>query len=53
MEESGTESDLNYVDLLAQEVSLEKNGSMWPTDVFCNILVKILAAFLSLSKEFA
>jgi hypothetical protein len=39
MEDFVAESDLNCSDL-AQEVSLEKNFSMWPRDYFCDILVK-------------
>jgi hypothetical protein len=36
--------------VLAQEVSVEKNFSMWPRDCFCSILVKNVSAFLSLSE---
>jgi hypothetical protein len=43
MEDFVTESDLNCEDL-AQEISMEKNVSMWPKDRFCDILVKNVAA---------
>ena len=36
------ESDLHSADP-AQEVSVEKNFSMWPRDCFCGILVKNVA----------
>jgi len=49
MEDYAAESDLNCADL-AQEVSLEKNFSMWPRDCFCCILVKNVATS-SLSEE--
>jgi hypothetical protein len=52
MEDLVAESDLNYADL-AQEVSVEKNFSMWPRDCFCGTLVKNEAAFLPLSEESA
>ena len=45
MEDGSAEGDLNCVDLLAQEVSTEKNVSMWPRDCFCDILVKSMAGF--------
>ena len=38
MEDFVTESDLNCVDL-AQEVSEEKNFSVWLRDCFCRILL--------------
>jgi hypothetical protein len=38
MEDFVAEYDLNCVDL-AQEVSVEKNFSMWPRDCLCGILV--------------
>jgi hypothetical protein len=34
MEDGGAEGDLNYVGLLAQEVSIGKNVSMWPRHFF-------------------
>jgi hypothetical protein len=37
-------SDLDCADL-AQEVSIEKNFSMWPGDCFCGILVKMWLLF--------
>ena len=37
-------SNLNCVDL-AQEISKEKNFSMWHKDCFCGILVKNVATF--------
>ena len=44
LKNSGAECDLNYRDL-AQEVSEEKNFSMWPRDCSCDNLVKNIAAF--------
>ena len=44
MEDFVAVSDLNCADL-AQEVSVEKNFSMWPRDSFCGILKKIVATF--------
>ena len=44
MKDLVAKSDLNCTDL-AQEVSVEKNFSMWPRDCFCSILVKNMAAF--------
>ena len=43
-------SDLNCV-YLAQEVSVEKNFSMWPRECFCGILVKNIAAFCPCLKS--
>ena len=43
MKDLVAKSDLNCTDL-AQEVSVEKNFSMWPRDC-CGILVKNVAAF--------
>ena len=43
MEDFVTQSDLNCGDL-AQQVSVE-NFNMWPSDCFCGILVKNVAAF--------
>ena len=42
-EDRGAESDLNC-GCLDQEVSEEKNVSMWPRDCSCDILVKNVAA---------
>jgi hypothetical protein len=42
-------SDLNCADL-AQEVSVEKNFSMWPRDCFCSILMKNIALVCSLPE---
>ena len=50
MEDFVAESDLNCADL-AQEVSVEKNFSMWPRDCFCGILVKIVAALCHCLKS--
>jgi hypothetical protein len=44
MEDFVAESNLNCTDL-GQEVSEEKNFSMWPRDCFCGILVKNVAGF--------
>ena len=44
MEEFVAESDFNCADM-AQEVSVEKNFSMWPRDCFCSILVNNMARF--------
>ena len=43
MEDFGAVNDFNCADL-AQEVSVEKNFSMWPRDCFCSILVKNMAS---------
>jgi hypothetical protein len=45
MEEFVAVSDLNCADLY-QEVSEEKNFSMWYRDCFCGILVKKCGCFL-------
>jgi hypothetical protein len=45
MEDSGIECHLNYVDLLAQEVSVEKNINIWPRECFCDVLVKNVVVF--------
>jgi hypothetical protein len=50
MEEFIAESDLICADL-AQEVSVENNFSMWPTDCFYGILVKDVAAFYPCLKS--
>ena len=50
MEDFVAEYDLNCVDL-AQEVSVEKNFSMWPRDCSCDILVKNVAAFCPCLKS--
>ena len=50
MEDFVAVSDLNCADL-AQEVSVEKNFSMWPRDCFCGILVKNVAAFCPCLKS--
>jgi len=44
MEDSGTEGDLNSGDP-GQEVSEEKNLSMWPRDCSCDSLAKNVADF--------
>ena len=44
------ECDLNYADL-TQEVSVEKNFSMWPRDCFCSILLKNRTAFCPCLKS--
>ena len=44
MEDFVAGSNLNCVDL-AQEISKEKNFSMWHKDCFCGILVKNVAPF--------
>ena len=44
MGDSAAVSDSNCADL-AQELSVEKNVSMWSRDYFCGILVKNVAAF--------
>lgn len=38
------ENDLNYRSW-AQEISEGKNFSMWPRDLSCGVLVKIVAVF--------
>ena len=35
----------------AEEVSMEKNCSMWPRDFFCDVLVKNMAAFCKCLKR--
>jgi hypothetical protein len=50
MEDFVAESDLNCADL-AQEVSEEKNFSMWPRGCFCGILVKNGATFCPCLKS--
>jgi hypothetical protein len=35
----------------AEEVSMEKNCSMWPRDFFCDVLVKNMAAFCCCLKR--
>ena len=49
MEDSGAEDDLNCGSL-DQEISKEKNVSMWPRDLSCDILMKNEAAFCPCSK---
>jgi hypothetical protein len=44
------ECDLNCADL-AQEVSVEKNFSVWPRDCFCGIWVRKVAAFCHCPKS--
>ena len=48
MEDSGAENDLNCRD---QEVSEEKNVSMWPRNCSCNILMKNVDAFCPFIKS--
>ena len=43
-------SDLNCANL-AQEISVEKNLSMWPRDCFYSILVKNMAVFCRCLKS--
>ena len=50
MEDFVAGSDLNCVDL-AQEISKEKNFSMWHKDCFCGILVKNVATFCPCLKS--
>jgi hypothetical protein len=50
MEDFVAVSDLNCADL-TQEVSMEKNFSIWHRDRFCVILVKNLAAFCPYLKS--
>jgi hypothetical protein len=50
MEDFVAVNDLNCEDL-AQEISLEKNFSMWPRGCFCGILVKNVAAFCPCLKS--
>jgi hypothetical protein len=50
MEDFVAESNLNSANL-AQEVSVEKNFSVWPGDYFCVILVKNVAAFCPCPKN--
>jgi hypothetical protein len=52
MEDFVAKSDLNCADL-AQEVSVERNFSIWHKDCFCDVLVKDVAVFLPLSEESA
>ena len=51
MEDIGAEGDLNGRDL-AQDVS-DENITMWPTESFCEGLVKNMAAFLPLPEKSA
>ena len=41
---------MNFADL-TQDVSAEKNFSMWPRDSFCGILVENVAAYCSCLKS--
>ena len=50
MEDFVAGSNLNCVDL-AQEISKEKNFSMWHKDCFCGILVKNVATFCPCLKS--
>lgn len=50
MEDFVAVSDLHCADL-AQEVSVQKNFSMWPTDCSCDILVKIVAAHALVQRK--
>ena len=50
MEDFVAVSDLNCADL-TQEVSMEKNFSMWPRGHFCAILVKNVATFCPCLKS--
>ena len=50
MEDFVAGSNLNCVDL-AQEISKEKNFSMWHKDCFCGILVKNVATFYPYLKS--
>jgi hypothetical protein len=50
MEDFVAESNLNCADL-AQEVSVEKNFSVWHRDCYCGILVKIVPAFCHCQKN--
>jgi hypothetical protein len=52
MDDIGADGDLNPGGL-DEEVSEEKNFSMLPSDHFCDILVKNVAAFLPISEESA
>ena len=49
MEDGGAESNVDY-DVLAQEVSKEKDISKWPRDCSCEISVKNMAAFYPYPK---
>ena len=49
MEDSGSKSDL--MNSGHQEVSEEKNVSMWPRDCSCDILVKNVIAFCPCLKS--
>ena len=50
MEDNGAKSNVDY-DCLVQEISEEKNFSMWPRDCSCDILVKNVAAFCPCLKS--
>ena len=50
MEDFVAGNNLNCVDL-AQEISKEKNFSMWHKDCFCGILVKNVATFYPCLKS--
>ena len=50
MEDGGAECDLNCR-CLDQEVSEEKNVSLWPRDQACDILMKHVAAFCTRPKS--
>ena len=50
MEDFVAESNLNCADL-AQEVSVEKNFSVWHRDCYCGILVKSVATFCPCMKS--
>ena len=51
MEDCGAGGDLNCVSLLGQEVSKEKNVSVWSRDYFCGVLLKNMAAFCPCPKS--
>ena len=53
MEDNSVEGDLRCTGLMAQEVSEEKNFSMWPRDHSCDILAKNVADFCSYPKKSA
>jgi hypothetical protein len=50
IEDSGAEGDLNCRNL-AQEILGEKHISMWPSEHYCDILAKNVAAFSLCPKE--
>ena len=51
MEDNDVECDLMNSGCLDQEVPVEKNINMWPTDSYCNILVENVITFCHCLKS--